>query len=153
MHASDAEAAAPNVSPQSPVPCTGRELEAQLRVAAATGGERTAALGLRNKTGAPCTIDGYPDLQLLAAGTDPISTSPVHVGSKSRITVAPGATVWSALRWSVVAASGEPGTGACEPTASQLAVFAPDDIVELDIPFSAGPICQHGRIEVGASKA
>jgi hypothetical protein len=135
------------------MPCTGRELQAQLKIAAASDGRRTAALGLRNKSSSPCTVDGYPDLQLLASGADPISTSPVHIGAKTRVSVAPGATAWSALSWSVVAGSGDPSTGACGPTVSKVAVFAPDDTVELDVPFSAGSVCQHGRIEVGPLKA
>ena len=136
--------AAARVAPKAGEPCTGGQLRAELKVAGRAGdGPVMAAVGLRNKSGNPCTMDGFPGLQLLAAGADPISTSPVETGSKARITVAAGATAWARLSWKA-------GDAACGPRPAQLAIFAPDDTVEMDVAFTTGPVCDGGQISVGA---
>jgi hypothetical protein len=126
-------------------------LQSQLRLGAPeSAGRRSAAVGVHNGSTSACGLDGYPDLQLLGQGTDPISTLVVPTGSHSLVRLEPGATAWSALDWSTRAGAGEPQAGPCQPAAARLAVFAPHDRTELDVAFSAGPVCRFGRIEAGA---
>lgn len=148
--------AAAGASPKNPgqqrlASCSGHMVQAQLQLAASSSaGRRAGAVGLRNTSTRPCGIDGHPDLQLLGRDADPISTVVVAARSHSPIRLAPGATAWATLTWSTLAGADEPRTGTCEPAASRLAVFAPQDQTQLDVVFSGGPVCQHGRIEVGA---
>jgi hypothetical protein len=145
-----ATAPSPRAASKSQLPCPGSALRGRLRVAPAIhANQRTATVGLVNTSKQTCTVNGYPDLQLLGAGTDPISTMTVHAGSAAAVRLAPGATAWATLRWSAVASADE-AADACQPAASRLAVFAPHDTTELDVAFSGGRVCQHGRIQVGA---
>ena len=137
-------------APDGPVArCSGKELAADLQPPAAAGDRRSAALSLRNTGSKPCSLSGFPDLQLLGHADDPISTLVVHTGPAGSVRLAPGATAWAALIWTTKAAADEPA-GGCEPAAGRLAVFAPSDENQLDVTYSAGPICEHGRVEAGA---
>jgi hypothetical protein len=133
--------------------CSGHAVVAQLRPGAGSGDRRSATIGLTNASAVSCTLSGFPELQLVAAGNDPVSTLTVRKGQPSTVRLKPGATAWSALSWTTRAAADEPASGRCQPAADRLAVFAPQDHVEMDVTYSGGPVCQHGRIEVGAFRA
>jgi len=132
--------------------CTGRDVTAELRIGKLAGGRQSAALTVRNTAAAPCELTGFPELQLLGHGYDPISTMVVHEGSSVPLRLASGATAWSSLSWATTPAADE-HTGGCQPAASRLAVFVPSDQTEVDVDYSAGPICAHGRVEANAFRA
>ena len=132
--------------------CSGRGLTAGLEIGNLSGSTQSAALSVRNTTAQPCTLSGFPDLQLLGHGEDPISTLVVHTGSAGTLQLSPGATAWAPLTWSTAPATDEPA-GGCEPSASRLAVFAPGDSTQINLDYSAGPICGHGRIAASAFRA
>jgi hypothetical protein len=137
-------AAAPN-----PATCSGSVLQAQLRTAPADGSRRTGSVGLRNTAQTACTLSGFPDLQLLGTGNDPISTLGVRTaGTPGAVVVGPGRTAWAGLTWITTPAFDEPSSGPCEPAAVQLAVFAPNDRTQLSIAYAGGPVCDHGRITI-----
>jgi hypothetical protein len=148
---------APAPSPSGPAragdapACAGSVLQAQLKVDG-TVGKATGAIGLRNQSAAACTVTGFPDLQLLGRGDDPISTRAAPTaGSPAAVRLEPGATAWSPVTWSTVASADE--ASPCEPAAERLAVFAPGDKTQLNVAYSAGPVCDHGLIQVGPFSA
>ncbi|BAL87450.1 hypothetical protein AMIS_22300 [Actinoplanes missouriensis 431] len=127
-------------------PCSGISLTAQLRTTAPAKGKRTAYLSVVNKSSQPCALNGHPDLQLLDGADDPVSTGTERLGTKKPLTLTPGAAAWSTLVWSTVAGPDEPTTGDCQRAATILTVYAPPDNVGIEIPYSAGPVCQFGQI-------
>ncbi|MEU4564994.1 DUF4232 domain-containing protein [Actinoplanes sp. NPDC023936] len=127
-------------------PCSGISLTAQLRTTAPAKGKRTAYLSVVNKSTQPCALNGHPDLQLLDGHEEPVSTGTERIGTKKPVTLAPGAAAWSTLVWSTVAGPDEPATGDCQRAATILTVYAPPDNVGIEIPYSAGPVCQFGQI-------
>jgi hypothetical protein len=132
--------------------CSGRSLTAALRIQGLSGGTQNAALTVRNKTAQPCTLAGFPDLQLLGHGDDPVSTLVLRAGPAGVLRLSAGGTAWAQLRWGTTPASDEPA-GGCEPAASRLAVFAPGDRTQINLDYSAGPVCQHGRVQANAFRA
>lgn len=147
-----ARSAAKAAPPAASARCSGTDLTAGLRIGALAAGRRAAALTVRNRTSRPCTLGGFPALQLLGRGDDPISTLVVHEGSAPALRLSPGATAWAPLTWGTSPVADEP-TGGCEPAASRLAVFAPDDEKQINLDYSAGPVCDHGRVQASAFRA
>jgi hypothetical protein len=131
--------------------CAGRQLAADFRLGnPGNGGQaRSGAVGLRNVSGAGCTLVGYPGLQLVGRGNDPISTYTVHGGGPGRVLVlAPGRTAWAVLSWTTAPASDEPSSEPCQPAAAQLAVNPPNDQTQLYAAFGGGSVCDHGRMTI-----
>ena len=139
--------------PAGPVArCSGHDVRADLLIGKRAGGRQDAALTVRSTAAAPCDLTGFPDLQLLGHGDDPISTMVVRAGSPAPLRLAAGGTAWSSLSWTTTPAADEPA-GRCQPTADRLAVFVPADHTEVDVDFSAGAVCAHGRVEANAFRA
>jgi hypothetical protein len=129
--------------------CSGSALQALFQANAANGSQRSGAVGLRNQSASVCTVSGYPDLQLLGRGDDPISTSVVKdAKSPAVVRLAPGQTAWAAMAWRTAAVADEPQSGPCQPAAGRLAVFLPGQTTQLSTSFDAGSVCDHGRITV-----
>lgn len=141
--------AAPAAPAGGPVArCAGSALQASFRIdPAGKTAQRGGAVGLRNTSTTACTVSGFPGLQLLGRGDDPISTFNVRDAKAPRaILLAPGQTAWAALTWTVSPAADEPRSDPCQPSAVRLGVNPPDDRTQLYVPYAAGPVCDHGRI-------
>jgi uncharacterized protein DUF4232 len=113
-------------------------------------GQRYAALGLTNVTRSPCTVYGYPGLQLVDASGAPLRTMAQRDQTQppTLLTVQPQQTVWTVLHWTVVPADDE-AANFCAPNPKQLRVIPPDETTQLSMAFDYGPVCQHGTISVG----
>jgi hypothetical protein len=144
-----AAAGAPPGAAGAAPPCPGTALTAQFEANSGKAGQRSGRVGLRNGSGAVCSVIGFPEVQLVGRGDDPISTYTVHDGAARLVLLAPGQTSWATLTWSTQAAADEPATGPCQPSAERLAVFAPHQQTQLNVPFAAGPVCVHGQFMVG----
>jgi Protein of unknown function (DUF4232) len=133
----------------APVParCQGGALEAQFRVLGTTGGRHTGTVGLRNRSTNPCSLSGYPGLQLLDEDRFPISTN-TQPQQTPPVTVVlpPGGTAWAGMSWLDSPVGDEPKSGGCQPSATQLGVNPPDDTTQLFATFAGGPVCDYGRI-------
>lgn len=138
-----------SVAPAGSVRCHTSELTATLRQEGAATGNRYATLVLTNHTSRTCRIYGYGGLALLDAHHRAVPThqhrDPAH--PPTLITVAPGHSVSAALHWGVVPSGSEPEQGPCEPTPAFLSVIPPDETDALLVDWSAGPVCQQGRID------
>ncbi len=137
-------------APQS-AKCVGDSLAAKVDVEDAGAGNRYAKLVFTNTGTAPCTLTGYSGFQLLADGADvPTSTKRVLDPGPMPVTVAPNAAALANLRWTVVPTGDESVTGPCQPEANAAAAIAPDDTERIEFPWTFGPVCGAGEIEMSA---
>ncbi len=114
-------------------------------------GQRYAVLGLTNTGSSPCTVYGYPGLQLVASSGAALPTTAQRDSAPppALLTVQPGQTVWTTLHWTVVPADDE-ASSMCAPNPTVLRVIPPDETTQLSMAFDYGPVCQHGTITVGS---
>jgi len=152
--ASPLPSAAPSVSPSesgggASTRCHTAALSAALVMPDAGAGQRYVMIKLTNTSAAACTIFGYGGMQLADAASAPLPTKLTRVRppSPGQVTLAPGASAHSQLHWTAVPGTGEPVTGACEPSPSLAQVTPPDETASLTVPWTMGPVCQHGAID------
>jgi uncharacterized protein DUF4232 len=149
LAASTTALAVPGSAAGTPPRCGALSLMAELRHPTAGAGQRFVTLVLTNVTRSTCTLRGYPGLRLLDRRNNPLPTRVVRVPGHTRLlTLTPGDTARSDLRWGAIAGPGEPAAGPCEPTAARIAVRPPHAAHRLVVPWRHGPVCEHGRIEV-----
>ena len=133
-------------------PATGRcstaDLSVQLKPGSPGAGQRYATVVLTSTSGHACTVRGYGGLALLGAPGQGVPTDLRRLPSPGPQTVslAPGGSARSLLHWTVVPAGDEPGT-ACEPSATTVVVTPPDQTTAALVPWTFGPVCQHGLIQ------
>jgi hypothetical protein len=93
-------------------------------------------------------VYGFGGLGLAGAGGTALPTKQVRAGGPpTTVSLAPGATVRSALHWGSVNGPGDPPTGACQPTPTTLRVIPPDETDPLSLAWTFGPVCEGGTIE------
>jgi hypothetical protein len=115
----------------------------------AGAGQRYVPLVLTNVAHDPCSITGYPSVQLIAGNGQGIPTRVVHVdtGVVRRLTIARGHRVSSVLHWAGIPLSDEAQTGPCEPTPARADVTPPGETQPLTLPWSLDAVCGHGQID------
>ncbi|MCS7479008.1 DUF4232 domain-containing protein [Umezawaea endophytica] len=147
------QSTAPQDAAQAPqsTKCVADSLAAKVEEEDAGAGQRYAKLVFTNIGTAPCTLTGYSGFQLLASGTAvPTSTKRDLDPGPTAVTVAPNASAKANLRWTVVPTGGESVTGPCEPEANAAAAIAPDDTEQIEFPWTFGPVCGAGQIQMSA---
>lgn len=128
--------------------CHTSELTGSLTAEGAGAGQRYATLVLRNTGGRSCTVHGFGGLGLAASDGSALPTHQVRSGAPATtVLLTPGASVRSALHWSVVTGPGDSSTGACQPTPATLRVIPPDETDPLSVGWTQGPVCSGGTIE------
>jgi Protein of unknown function (DUF4232) len=127
--------------------CRTGDLSVQLKPGSPGAGQRYATVVLTNSRTRTCTIHGYGGLALLGASGQGVPTDVGRVADPAPLTVslAGGASARSLLHWTVIPADDEPGTE-CEPTATAVVVTPPDQTSAAVLPWTYGPVCQHGSI-------
>jgi hypothetical protein len=128
--------------------CHTSELSGSLTAGSPGAGQRYATVALRNTGGRACTVHGFGGLGLAGSDGHALPTHQVRSGGPApTVLLAPGATVRSALHWSVVTGPGDSSTGACQPTPATLRVIPPDETDALSVAWTMGPVCSGGTIE------
>lgn len=120
----------------------------------AAGGQHTAALGLTNTGSVPCTLTGYPDLQLLAFNDKPRATKVTRSsndnGPPATVTIAPGERAWTAIAWFFMPSADETDKEPlCAPQPIAARVTPPGEAVSVRVAGDFGPVCAHGQVFVG----
>ena len=130
--------------------CSTADLSGQLKPGSPGAGQRYATVVLTNRSGHTCTVGGYGGLGLLGSPRQGVPTDLRRVASPAPTTVslAPGGSVRSLLHWTVIQAGDEPAV--CEPTAATVALTPPNQTSALLLPWTFGPVCQHGLIRQNA---
>jgi hypothetical protein len=111
-------------------------------------------LDLKNTSSHPCTVYGYPGMQLLDAQHKPLPTTVQRspIVAKTYVTLIPNGDASASARFSPdVPGPGEPVSGACEPTAAYTEITAPDETTQLVTAVSPPTsVCEHGSMQVSA---
>lgn len=107
-------------------------------------------MGLRNSTGSPCTLGGYPGLLLLGSSGSGLPTTVVRKGSYSftamaptTVSVAPGQSVYFNIGYSDVPVGGETSC----PTSADLEITPPNAYDHLSVAATLAP-CNGGTLTV-----
>jgi hypothetical protein len=96
-------------------------------------------------------LNGYSGFQLEnATGVVPTKLERKADPAPAALTLAPGGKASANLHWGVVPAGSEPVEGPCQPEPSSAAAIPPDETVPLSVPWTLGPVCSGGRIEISA---
>jgi hypothetical protein len=128
--------------------CHTSELTGSLTAAGAGAGQRYATLVLRNTGRRVCTVHGFGGLGLAASDGSALPTHQVRSGAPAAtVSLAPGASVRSALHWGAVNGPGDSSAGACQPSPATLRVIPPDETDALSLPWTQGPVCSGGTID------
>ncbi|MFC7216822.1 DUF4232 domain-containing protein [Streptomyces polyrhachis] len=135
-------------APARPAWCTADALTASLRQLNPAAGSRYTALVLTNSSASACRTRGYPGLQLADAQGAALPTSVTRDTSRpaALLTLAPGRSAWSRLRWSQVPGDGESTTGPCQEAPAKLRVIPPDQRTHTDARWSTGEVCGGGAL-------
>lgn len=134
--------------------CTGKDLAPGLVGFDAATGSRFAILVATNTSGAPCAVDGRPDLGFLRTSGTPaeITLEPyLDGGSSVRVVVAPGARVEALIRWGAMSTTNDPDV----TTSFLVKTVVGADAVRLPVTVHPGgqggvDILDGGTVEVGS---
>jgi hypothetical protein len=153
-------------APSSPVPttqpstagvggsarCTSASLAGKIEPGEPGAGNRYAKFVVTNTGSAACTVNGYSGFQLVDGAGNPIPTSTDRTPdpAPALVTLAPGAAAAANLHWSAVPHQGESETGPCEPEAVNAQAIPPDETAPITFPWTYGPVCGAGKIEISA---
>ena len=132
--------------------CDSTVLKGQVDPTDAGAGNRYGKFVVTNSSTAPCTLNGYSGFQLENASGGALPTKlerKADPGPKA-LTLAPGAKASANLHWGVVPSGSEPVEGPCQPEPSKAAAIPPDETAPLSLPWTLGPVCSGGRIEISA---
>jgi hypothetical protein len=131
--------------------CRTADLSVQLEPGSPGAGQRYATVVLTNSGSRTCTVHGYGGVALLGAPGQGVPTDVRRVVDPPPQTVSlpRGASARSLLHWTVVPADDEPGAE-CQPTAGAVVVTPPDQTTAALLPWTFGPVCQHGLIQQNA---
>lgn len=137
----------------APTTCRVSQLTAQLTELDAGAGQRYANLVFTNTSATPCTMFGFPGMQLLAnGGTAMLPTNVVRnegVVPKNTLTLnANGGQAFTRLHWGTVAGPSEPADVQCQPTPDTVQITPPDEGDSLTVPWTLGFVCEQGTIDV-----
>lgn len=136
--------------PGAPSRCGTDMLSARFTAQGAAAGHRYAALILTDSSSLTCRVFGYPGMQLLGASGEQLPTNVIRLVHTQPVlvTLHPGQSAWTMLRWSVIPGQGEPQASQCEPTPQSAWVTPPDERTQLTVPWTMGFVCEHGSIEL-----
>ncbi len=144
--AAESEAAAAGVKR-----CDSSLLKGEIYPTDAGAGSRYGKFVVTNSGSVPCTLNGYSGFQLEnASGAVPTKLERKADPGPVALTLAPGAKATANLHWGVVPSGNEPAQGACQPEPSKAAAIPPNETTPLSVPWTLGPVCSGGRIEISA---
>ncbi|HEY5023431.1 MAG TPA: DUF4232 domain-containing protein [Acidimicrobiales bacterium] len=130
--------------------CAARDLVMSVAGSQGAAGTFELTFALRNISGAPCPMNGYPGAQLVGASGTQLPTHVVSGGSyqftsfaPAPVTLAPGATAYVNLAYSDVPS----GTETTCPTATQIQV-TPPHAVDHDVVAVNATVCNGGTLTV-----
>ena len=133
-----------------PVRCATSALTGSVLGSSGAAGTIETTVGLRSTAATPCTLGGYPGLQMLAGSGSPLPTAVVRKGSYSftsmaptTVTLAPGQSAYFNIGYSDVPVGSET---AC-PTSASVQVTPPNALDHLVMTATLAP-CGGGTLVV-----
>jgi hypothetical protein len=141
-------------SPAAPriVRCDASVLKGVIDPTDSGAGNRYGKLVVTNSGSAPCTLNGYSGLQLLASDDSQVPTKLERVANPgpTALELVAGGKAAANLHWTVVPTGNEPVDKPCQPEATKAAAIPPDDTKPMSLTWDYGPVCGGGRIEISA---
>ncbi|CAL9348781.1 DUF4232 domain-containing protein [Streptomyces sp. Tu 3180] len=133
---SDAAAPATGRTDRPETRCHTSELRAAVGRVDPGAGQRNFPVVLTNVSSRACTLYGYPGAAFVNAAGEQLGPDPKRSpGDAATVTLAPGGSAWSGLRYA------SPGvSGARTATPAALLVTPPDEREPLKVPWKAGPV-------------
>jgi hypothetical protein len=135
---------------QQQASCQGSQLHASRLATAAAAGHIVVTYGLRNVSGAPCTLFGYPGLQMIDASGKPLPTQVSHSGSytfvaetPTPLSLSPQAEASFYAGYTDVPTGGETSC----PQSARLEITPPNDPGKITLTDQIAP-CKNGSITV-----
>lgn len=130
--------------------CQPSQLQASQGTGQGAAGHIVGAFVLRNSSASPCTLDGYPGLQMLDGKGHPLPTVVARGAamglpavSPALVTLTPGGSASFSIAYEDVPVNNE---GPC-PTSAQLEITPPNDFDHLVVHATLSP-CRGGTITV-----
>ncbi len=131
--------------------CDATTLKGSVEPTDAGAGNRYGKFVVTNAATLPCTLNGYSGFQLEnGAGAVPTKLERKADPGPKALTLTPGGRAAANLHWTVVPSGSEPVEGPCQPEPSKAAAIPPDETAPLSLPWTLGPVCSGGRIEISA---
>lgn len=132
--------------------CTARVLRGVVEPPDAGAGQRYSRLVVTNVGRRSCVLYGYSRLRLQAADGTPLPTTVIRSTNPgpSVVILAPGQRAAENLHWGVIPGVGEPADRPCEPDPAWLWAWPPYQFRPFAVPWTYGPVCQHGLFELSA---
>lgn len=135
-------------------PCLGSDLSGTFTVVpgSAGAGQIAYSLTMKNTSGRPCSVRGFPKATLLGASGTPLPTNIKSSGRSRAIVLPAGASATAPARFSPdVAGDGDSQTGACQPTAHTLQVTAGGGGGVTEAPITPPTsVCERGTLDFEA---
>jgi len=137
-------------TPGGPTQCPTPKLAASIYGSSGAAGTIQETVALTSSAAAPCTLGGYPGLQMLSAAGAKLPTTVVRKGNypftamaPTTVTLAPGAAAYFNLGYSDVPS----GTEVSCPASASLAVTPPNSYTSTSVAAQLDP-CDNGTITV-----
>ncbi|MCG8924184.1 DUF4232 domain-containing protein [Lentzea sp. CC55] len=141
----------PGAADQAVKRCDSTTLKGEVAPTDAGAGNRYGRFIVTNSGTVPCTLNGYSGFQLEnASGVVPTKLERKADPGPSQMTLAPGGKAAANLHWNVVPAGGEPVEGPCQPEPPKASAIPPNETAPLSVPWTLGPVCSGGHIEISA---
>ena len=135
---------------QGQASCRAGQLHAGRLATAAAAGHIVLTYGLRNVSGAPCTLFGYPGLQMADTSGKPLPTQVSHGGSytfvnetPAPVSLSPQAEASFYAGYSDVPTGGETSC----PQSAELEITPPNDTGTITLTDQIAP-CENGSVTV-----
>jgi hypothetical protein len=128
--------------------CQANQLSANLTNPQAGAGQRYLTLVFTNTSSKDCTMFGFPGLQLLGPGNPPTN---VVRSNKPKVLIglqANGGQAFTTLHWGAIPGTGDSQMGNCQPEPNQIKLTSPNAFGSLQQPWTYGPVCEKGTIDV-----
>ncbi|MFG3003451.1 DUF4232 domain-containing protein [Streptomyces calvus] len=138
---SDRAPTAPGRTDRPGTRCRTAELSAAVGRMDPGAGQRNFPVVLTNVSSRTCTVYGYPGAAFVDAAGEQLGREPERTaGDATTVTLAPGESAWSGLRYA------SPGvSGARTATPATLLVTPPDERQPLEVPWRSGPVPVSGN--------
>ena len=135
---------------QGQASCRASQLHASRLASAAAAGHIVLTYGLRNVSGSPCTLFGYPGLQMTDASGKPLPTQVSHGGSytfvaetPTPVSLSPQAEASFYAGYSDVPTGGETSC----PQSAELEIVPPNNTGKITLADQIAP-CKNGSVTV-----
>ncbi|MEU4092896.1 DUF4232 domain-containing protein [Streptomyces sp. NPDC026673] len=125
--------------------CHTTDLKASIGANNPGAGQENFPIVLTNRSGHTCTVYGFPGVAFVDGAGRQVTVDPERATDlpRQRVSLAPGASAWSAMSFSNPAI-----TGVTTVTPAAVLVTPPDETLALKVPWTGGKVSNTGKASV-----